>query len=159
MPTTLVLGYDGSETGKKALAHTAELARHLDDGEVFVVNAYEFSIGYVPMGMTDSPLMISAEYDQHVDLVRSACDQQIARGGQGAAGRRRARPPARRARASRWTCCSRRRARSRPPPSSSAATARVPCRRRSSAPPRSSCCTTATSPCSWCRGTTEDDRK
>lgn len=78
MPTTLVLGYDGSETGKKALAHTADLAGHLDDGEVFVVSAYEFSIGYVPMGMTDSPLMISAEYDQHVDLVRAACEQQIA---------------------------------------------------------------------------------
>jgi nucleotide-binding universal stress UspA family protein len=78
MPTTLVLGYDGSDTGKKALAHTAELAKHLDDGEVFVVSAFEFSIGYVPMGMTDSPIMISAEYDQHVDLVRSAYDQQIA---------------------------------------------------------------------------------
>ena len=78
MPTTLVLGYDGSDTGKKALAHTAELAKHLDDGEVFVVSAFEFSIGYVPMGMTDSPIMITAEYDQHVDLVRSACDQQIA---------------------------------------------------------------------------------
>lgn len=78
MPTTLVLGYDGSDTGKEALKHTAALAGHLDDGEVFVVSAYEFSIGYVPMGMTDSPLMISAEYDQHVDLVRNACEQQVA---------------------------------------------------------------------------------
>ena len=63
MPTTLVLGYDGSDCGKKALEHTIEVARHLDDGEVFVVSAFEFTIGYVPMGMTDSPLMISAEYD------------------------------------------------------------------------------------------------
>jgi nucleotide-binding universal stress UspA family protein len=78
MPTTLVLGYDGSDCAKKALAHTAELAKHLDDGEVFVVSAYEFSIGYVPMGMTDSPLMMSAEYDQHVDMVRSFGEQQIA---------------------------------------------------------------------------------
>ena len=78
MPTTLILGYDGSDCGKRALDHTIELAKHLDDGEVFVVSAFEFSIGYVPMGMTDSPLMISAEYDQHVDLVKSACDQQIA---------------------------------------------------------------------------------
>jgi nucleotide-binding universal stress UspA family protein len=78
MPTTLILGYDGSDCGKKALDHTIKVARHLDDGEVFVVSAFEFSIGYVPMGMTDSPLMISAEYDQHVDLVRSACDQQVA---------------------------------------------------------------------------------
>ena len=78
MPTTLVLGYDGSDCAKKALAHTAEIAKHLDDGEVFVVSAYEFSIGYVPMGMTDSPLMISAEYDQHVDMVRGFGEQQIA---------------------------------------------------------------------------------
>ena len=78
MPTTLILGYDGSDCGKKALDHTIEVARHLDDGEVFVVSAFEFSIGYVPMGMTDSPLMITAEYDQHVDLVKSACDQQVA---------------------------------------------------------------------------------
>jgi len=78
MPTTLVLGYDGSDCGKKALEHTIEVARHLDDGEVFVVSAFEFTIGYVPMGMTDSPLMISAEYDQHVDLVKAACDQQVA---------------------------------------------------------------------------------
>ena len=34
MPTTLVLGYDGSDCAKKALAHTAEVAKHLDDGEV-----------------------------------------------------------------------------------------------------------------------------
>jgi nucleotide-binding universal stress UspA family protein len=78
MPTTLVLGYDGSDCGKKALEHTIEVARHLDDGEVFVVSAFEFTIGYVPMGMTDSPIMMSAEYDQHVDLVKSACDQQVA---------------------------------------------------------------------------------
>ena len=78
MPTTLVLGYDGSDCAKKALTHTVEIARHIDDAEVFVVHAFEFSIGYVPMGMTDSPLMMSAEYDQHVDLVREYGDQQVA---------------------------------------------------------------------------------
>jgi nucleotide-binding universal stress UspA family protein len=78
MATTLVLGYDGSDCAKRALAHTAGIAKHLDDGEVFVVSAYEFSIGYVPMGMTDSPLMISAEYDQHVDMVRAYGEQQVA---------------------------------------------------------------------------------
>jgi nucleotide-binding universal stress UspA family protein len=78
MPTTLVLGYDGSDCAKKALEHTAEVARHLDDGEVYVVSAYEFTIGYVPMGMTDSPLMISAEYAQHVDLVQTYGGQQVA---------------------------------------------------------------------------------
>jgi nucleotide-binding universal stress UspA family protein len=78
MPTTLVLGYDGSDCAKKALTDTADIAQHLDDGEVFVVSAFEFTIGYVPMGMTDSPLMMSAEYDQHVDLVRGFGDQQVA---------------------------------------------------------------------------------
>lgn len=78
MATTLVLGYDGSDCAKRALSHTAEIAKHLDDGEVFVVSAYEFSIGYVPVGMTDSPLMISAEYDQHVDMVRAYGEQQVA---------------------------------------------------------------------------------
>ncbi len=78
MPTTLVLGYDGSDCAKKALAHTVEIARHIDDAEVFVVHAFEFSVGYVPGYMADSPLMMSAEYDQHIDLVRSYGDEQIA---------------------------------------------------------------------------------
>jgi nucleotide-binding universal stress UspA family protein len=78
MPTTLVLGYDGSDCAKKALAHTVELAKHIDDAEVFVIHAFEFSIGYVPMGMTDSPLMMSSEYDQHVDLVRAFGEQAVA---------------------------------------------------------------------------------
>jgi nucleotide-binding universal stress UspA family protein len=78
MPTTLVLGYDGSDCAKKALAHTVEIAKHIDDAEVFVIHAFEFSIGYVPMGMTDSPLMMSSEYDQHVDLVRAFGEQAVA---------------------------------------------------------------------------------
>ena len=78
MPTTLVLGYDGSDCAKKALQHTASIAAHIDDAEVFVVHAFEFSIGYVPMGMTDSPLMISAEYDQHVSMVRDFGEKQVA---------------------------------------------------------------------------------
>ena len=78
MPTTLVLGYDGSDCAKKALAHTVKLAKHIDDAEVFVIHAFEFSIGYVPMGMTDSPLMMSSEYDQHVDLVRAFGEQAVA---------------------------------------------------------------------------------
>jgi nucleotide-binding universal stress UspA family protein len=35
-------------------------------------------MGYVPMGMTDSPLMMSAEYDQHVELIRGFGEQQVA---------------------------------------------------------------------------------
>jgi len=78
MPTTLVLGYDGSDCAKNALEHTAALAAHIDDAEVIVVYAFEFSVGYVPMGMADSPLMMSAEYDNHVQLVREFGDQQVA---------------------------------------------------------------------------------
>ncbi len=78
MPTTLVLGYDGSDCAKKALTHTAGLAAHIDDAEVIVVYAFEFSVGYVPIGMTDSPLMMSAEYDNHVELVRGYGEQQVA---------------------------------------------------------------------------------
>jgi len=61
MPTTLVLGYDGSDCSKTALARTIDLAGAIPDATVVVVYAYEFSIGYVPIGMTDSPLMMSAE--------------------------------------------------------------------------------------------------
>ena len=77
MPITFVLGYDASDCAAKALRHTAEIVGRLGEAEVFVVSAFEFSIGYVPTGMTESPLMMSAEYDQHVDLVRSACEQQV----------------------------------------------------------------------------------
>jgi len=71
MPTTLVLGYDGSDCSKTALARTIDLAGALPDATVVVVYAFEFSIGYVPMGMTDSPLMMSAEFDDHAQLVRA----------------------------------------------------------------------------------------
>jgi nucleotide-binding universal stress UspA family protein len=71
MPTTLVLGFDGSDCSRTALSRTIELAGKMKDATVVVVYAFEFSIGYVPMGMTDSPLMMSAEFDDHARLVRS----------------------------------------------------------------------------------------
>jgi len=77
MPTTLVLGYDGSDCSRTALARTVDLAGALRDATVVVVYAYEFSIGYVPMGMTDSPLMMSAEFDDHAELVRSYGEEQV----------------------------------------------------------------------------------
>ena len=77
MPTTLVLGYDGSDCSKTALAHTIDLAGEIADATVVVVYAFEFSIGYVPMGMTDSPLMMSAEFDDHAQLVRGYGDGQV----------------------------------------------------------------------------------
>lgn len=77
MAATLVLGYDGSDCAKKALKHAAELAGHMADASVLVVYAFEFSVGYVPTGMTDSPLMMSAEFDEHVQLVRGFGEQQV----------------------------------------------------------------------------------
>jgi nucleotide-binding universal stress UspA family protein len=77
MPTTLVLGYDGSDCSKTALARTIDLAGAIPGATVVVVYAYEFSIGYVPMGMTDSPLMMSAEFDDHAQLVRGYGEGQV----------------------------------------------------------------------------------
>ena len=77
MAATLVLGYDGSDGAKKALQHAATLADHMTEASVLVVYAYEFSIGYVPTGMADSPMMMSAEFDDHVQLVRGFGEQQV----------------------------------------------------------------------------------
>ncbi len=70
MALTLILGYDGSDCARKALTHTAALVRGAGGARVIVLNAYQFSIGYVPMGMTDSPLMMTAEYGDHIELLR-----------------------------------------------------------------------------------------
>jgi nucleotide-binding universal stress UspA family protein len=77
MASTFVLGYDGSDCSKVALQRTAELASQMKDAKVVVVYAYEFSIGYVPTGMADSPLLMSAEFDEHSDLVRGYADEQV----------------------------------------------------------------------------------
>jgi nucleotide-binding universal stress UspA family protein len=82
MPTTLVLGYDGSDCSRTALARTIDLASAIADATVVVVYAFEFSIGYVPMGMTDSPLMMSAEFDDHAQLVRGYGEEQVAKAAQ-----------------------------------------------------------------------------
>ncbi len=77
MAATLVLGYDGSDCSKAALQRTAELASQIADATVLVVYAYEFSIGYVPTGMAESPLLMSAEFDDHTELVRGYADEQV----------------------------------------------------------------------------------
>ena len=77
MAATLVLGYDGSDCSKAALRRTAELASQIADSTVVVVYAYEFTMGYVPTGMADSPLLMSAEFDEHTDLVRGYADEQV----------------------------------------------------------------------------------
>ena len=77
MAATLVLGYDGSDCAQRALRHAATLAGQMTGASVLVVYAFEFSVGYVPTGMTDSPLMMSAEFDDHVQLVRGFGEQQV----------------------------------------------------------------------------------
>jgi nucleotide-binding universal stress UspA family protein len=77
MAATLVLGYDGSDCALRALRHAATLAGQMTGASVLVVYAFEFSVGYVPTGMTDSPLMMSAEFDDHVQLVRGFGEQQV----------------------------------------------------------------------------------
>jgi nucleotide-binding universal stress UspA family protein len=77
MALTMVLGYDGSDCARRALGRVADLVRAAGGARVVVVNAYEFSIGYVPMGMTDSPLLMSAEYGQHIDLLRERGDAVV----------------------------------------------------------------------------------
>src|SRR5690606_28123434 len=78
MTATIVLGYDGSACARHALARTAALAGMMPGATVLVVNAFEFAIGYVPTGMTDSPLLMSAEFDAHVERVRGHAEQQVA---------------------------------------------------------------------------------
>ena len=77
MATTLVLGYDGSDCSQAAMSAAAGLASAIPDAAMLVVYAYEFTVGYVPMGMTDSPLMMSAEFDEHVRLVRAFGEAQV----------------------------------------------------------------------------------
>ena len=79
MPTTLVLGYDGSDCSQTALARTIDLAAAIPDATVVIVYAFEFSIGYVPMGMTNSPLMMSAEFDDHAQLVQDYGEGEVAK--------------------------------------------------------------------------------
>jgi nucleotide-binding universal stress UspA family protein len=78
MPATLLIGYDGSECAQVALQRTAELANLMPGAHVIVVYAFEFSVGYVPSGMTGSPLMMSAEFDDHIKLVRDYGESRVA---------------------------------------------------------------------------------
>ncbi len=78
MTTTLILGYDGSDCARLALERTTALARLMPGVTVLVVYAFEFSIGYVPTGMADSPLMMSAEFDDQAQLVRAYGERQVA---------------------------------------------------------------------------------
>jgi nucleotide-binding universal stress UspA family protein len=78
MPATLVIGYDGSACAKAALDRTVELARLMNGVTVVVVYSFEFSVGYVPAGLAESPLLMSAEYDDHLQLLRDYGEQQVA---------------------------------------------------------------------------------
>jgi nucleotide-binding universal stress UspA family protein len=70
MAWTVVLGYDGSSCAKNALARTADIVRDGLVTKVVVVCAFESSVGYAFLGMKDSPLLKSAEYENHLDLLK-----------------------------------------------------------------------------------------
>ena len=77
MSTKLILGYDGSDCAKTALSRTIDLAGAMPDSTVVVVCAYELSLPYVPMGVTDSALKTSQEFDAHAQLVRDHREGQV----------------------------------------------------------------------------------
>jgi nucleotide-binding universal stress UspA family protein len=78
MPATLVMGYEGSDCAKTALESTVELARQMPGVVVVVIYAFEFSVGFVPVGMTDSTLMMSVEYENHVKLLHDYGESRVA---------------------------------------------------------------------------------
>ncbi len=77
MATTIVLGHDGSDCANHALEHTITVAKLIPGATVLVINAFEFSIGYVPTGIADSPLMMTAEFDAHMERIRSHAEEVV----------------------------------------------------------------------------------
>ncbi len=76
MGLTIVLGYDGSDCAKAALQRTIDLLQLTGDGKAVVVQTYQVSIGYVPPGMTNAPVLIGPELQQQIDLAEEAARQQ-----------------------------------------------------------------------------------
>jgi nucleotide-binding universal stress UspA family protein len=76
MGLTIVLGYDGSDCARAALARTADLLKATGDGKAVVVVAYPLSVGYVPPGMTTAPMLMGPELQEHVDGLEQSARQQ-----------------------------------------------------------------------------------
>ncbi len=76
MALTIVLGYDGSACAKAALARCTDILQETRGGKVVVVVAYPLSVGYVPPGMTTSPMLMGPELQQHVDMLEQSARAQ-----------------------------------------------------------------------------------
>lgn len=76
MGLTIVLGYDGSDCAKAALNSTVDLLTATGGGKAVVVQAYQLSIGYVPPGMTNAPMLIGPEMQEQMDLIEEGAKQQ-----------------------------------------------------------------------------------
>jgi nucleotide-binding universal stress UspA family protein len=72
MGLAIVLGYDGSDCSKRALATVAGLLRQLPDSRVVVVQGYDIFMGFVPPGLTSSTLMMAGELETQVEAVEEA---------------------------------------------------------------------------------------
>jgi nucleotide-binding universal stress UspA family protein len=77
MGLTIVLGYDGSDCARAALARSADLLREAGGGKVVVVVAYPMSAAYVPTaGVAGAPMMMGAELQDHIDMLQQTAQQQ-----------------------------------------------------------------------------------
>lgn len=77
MGLTIVLGYDGSDCARTALARSADLVRRTGGGKVVVVVAYPLSAAYVPTaGVTGAPMLMGSELQDHIDMLQETALQQ-----------------------------------------------------------------------------------
>lgn len=76
MGLTIVLGYDGSDCAKAALARTKDLLKVSGGGKAVVVVAYPLSVGYVPPGMTGAPVLMGPELQGHIDTLEESAREQ-----------------------------------------------------------------------------------
>ena len=75
MGLTIVLGYDGSDCARAALARTADLLKTCG-GKAVVVVAYPLSVGYVPPGMSTPPALMGNELQGHIDMLEESARAQ-----------------------------------------------------------------------------------
>jgi len=76
MGLTIVLGYDGSDCARAALARTADLLKTCGGGKAVVVVAYPLSVGYVPPGMSTPPALMGNELQGHIDMLEESARAQ-----------------------------------------------------------------------------------
>jgi len=77
MGLTIVLGYDGSECARAALARSSDLLHETGGGKIVVVVAYPMSVAYVPTaGVAGAPMLMGSELQEHIDMLEQTARQQ-----------------------------------------------------------------------------------